>query len=201
MTYASFPSFTNKDSKTFFRGKQHLLSTIVFFIVYISQKLSVFIDIRVISIVLSWLISGLYHTFDSRLSWWGSKILEIVDYMVIGLNITSPYLQSKVVQNEVMGCMCLDLCFKLYEIKRNAELHHIVKQIPHFLEVCINFKELMKQKQTDFVFLLSRNIFQMVGVMFWYVSKKTNEWWSGHETSHLILCITDYILLFNILDK
>lgn len=195
MTYASLPSFINKDSKTFFRGKQHLLSAIVFFVVFCKQiKI---IDIRVISIVLSWLISGLYHTFDSRLNWWVSKILEIMDYMVIGLNITSPYLQSKIVQNEVMGCMCLELCFKVYEIKRNAELHHLVKQIPHFLEVCINIKELLKkQRQSEFVFLLSRNIFQMIGVMFWYVSKKSNAWWSGHETSHLILCVTDYILLF-----
>lgn len=197
MTYAVLPFYEYNDNKTLFRGKQYLLSSLIFFIFFRKQK----IDIRVASIVSSWLISGLYHNFDSRFSWWGSKVLEIVDYMVIGLNITAPFLHNQATLKEVLICMLLDSLVKLIELKRNADLSHIIRQMPHVLEIIIALKELCKiDNQSEFIFYATRNFSQMVAVVFWSLSKRTNDYWSGHEYSHLILCITDYILLFYWLD-
>lgn len=145
-----------------------------------------------------WVSSALYHIFDARISWNISKILEIIDYSMIGFSINAPFLDEfPFVYDYVLKTIKLEIFLQLFSIYYlNRDLNIFAKKLPHVIQILLLIYMTINHGKYH---ICIRNLLHLIGISFWILKNKDKDeslYWGNHETSHLILTISDYLLIY-----
>lgn len=173
-----------------------MINTIIFFpFIFRINKISVYSTWGL------WASSALYHFFDARISWNISKLLEIIDYRMIGLSINSPFLDKfPFVYDYVLKTIQLEIFLHLFSIYLDRDLNIFLKQLPHIIQSLLLIYMTVNHNRQFHIYL--RNFMHLIGASFWILKNKDSDrclYWGNHETSHLILTMSDYLLIYHIL--
>ena len=122
---------------------------------------------------------------------------------MIGFSINAPFLDEfPFVYDCVLKTIKLEIFLHLFSIYYlNRDLNIFVKKLPHIIQILLLIYMTINHGKYH---ICLRNLLHLIGISFWILKNKDNDeclYWGNHETSHLILTISDYLLIYKIIKK